>query len=342
MLFQRFLKKVIALNNWLIFSSSTLLIMFSTIIMRQLEPETFPSYFDSFWWVMTTVTTVGYGDFYPVTIPGRLYAVFLYILGIGLIGVVIGKVIDGFSQLRLKQEEGKMSYSGKDHIIIIGWSKKADYALKEIFSSEPNQEVVLISTLEKTPMNHPNFHFVQGDATKEEILNMANIAKAKSVIIFADDSIEDSQLTDGKSLLIATAIERYAGDLHIAVELLVEKHTELFKHVSVDEFIISDETVSKMAVQAVLSKGVTTIYNQLMSRTQGHDLYQIPVSPKWKTYRDAFLDLLEQGATLISDHDQMDINSRLDEFIRNDSILYIISDRDTYLRLLSNYTKKES
>jgi voltage-gated potassium channel len=332
-LFRRFLKRLYTLNNWLIFISSGFLIIFSTIIMTIIEPQTFSNYFDSFWWVMTTVTTVGYGDFYPVSVAGRVYAVFLYLIGIGLIGIVIGKLVEGFAQFRIKQEEGKMSYNGKNHIIVIGWSKKAEHALEEIRLADSSKEIVLIAMLEKVPVKHDNVHFVHGDAADEAVLEMANIKEAKSVIIFADDSIEDNQLTDGKSLLIATGIERLAGDLHITVELKVERHMDLFKHVSVDEFIISDEMISRMAAQAVLSNGATTIYSQLMSRKVGEDLYQIPASPKWVTYRDAFHGLLEKGATLISSGQDMNINRRLDEKIPPGAILYIICDQDTYSKL---------
>ncbi|MFV0457340.1 MAG: potassium channel family protein [Actinomycetales bacterium] len=47
---------------------------------------------DALWWSMTTVTTVGYGDRYPVTLEGRLVAVVLMVLGIGLVGSVIASV----------------------------------------------------------------------------------------------------------------------------------------------------------------------------------------------------------------------------------------------------------
>jgi voltage-gated potassium channel len=302
-------------------------------MMKWIEPQTFPSYFDSFWWVMTTVTTVGYGDYFPVTVGGRVYAVFLYLFGIGLIGVVIGKLVDLLAQFRLNQEEGKMSYKGKEHVVIIGWSKKAEYALDEILQAEDRVEIVIISAQERTPVKHDRVHFVQGDASDERVLKMANIENSRSVIIFVDDSIDDSQLADGKSLLIATAIEKLAGDLHISVEVLVEKHTELFKYVSVDEFIVSDEMISRMAAQSVLAKGVTTLYSQLMSRQIGSDIYRISARSDWRTYRDAFNDLLEQGATLISDREQMNINKRLDEPINENAVLYIICDGETYERL---------
>jgi len=43
-------------------------------------------FFDSFWWAMSTVTTVGY-DIYPVTTEGRIVAIFLMLTGIGTLGV---------------------------------------------------------------------------------------------------------------------------------------------------------------------------------------------------------------------------------------------------------------
>ncbi|WP_404386225.1 potassium channel family protein [Caenispirillum salinarum] len=52
---------------------------------------------DALWWTVTTITTVGYGDHYPVTGPGRLIAVALMILGIGLFGVMTGIVASFFT-----------------------------------------------------------------------------------------------------------------------------------------------------------------------------------------------------------------------------------------------------
>ena len=47
---------------------------------------------DSLWWAMETISTVGYGDFYPVTVPGRVIAVLLFINGIGLLSVVTAQL----------------------------------------------------------------------------------------------------------------------------------------------------------------------------------------------------------------------------------------------------------
>ena len=53
-------------------------------------------YGDAVWWALTTITTVGYGDEYPVTADGRLVAVLLMVSGIALLGVVTAAVASWF------------------------------------------------------------------------------------------------------------------------------------------------------------------------------------------------------------------------------------------------------
>lgn len=59
---------------------------------------------DALWWSITTITTVGYGDRYPVTVEGRLVAVFLMVAGVGLFGTFTAFVASYF--LEQEQEEG--------------------------------------------------------------------------------------------------------------------------------------------------------------------------------------------------------------------------------------------
>lgn len=53
---------------------------------------TFQTSGDGLWWAVTTITSVGYGDYYPVTVPGRLLGAVLEIAGVTIFGIVIALV----------------------------------------------------------------------------------------------------------------------------------------------------------------------------------------------------------------------------------------------------------
>lgn len=59
---------------------------------RGAEDANITTFGDAVWWACTTVTTVGYGDRFPVTVEGRLVALVLMVLGIGLVGAVTAAV----------------------------------------------------------------------------------------------------------------------------------------------------------------------------------------------------------------------------------------------------------
>ncbi|WP_106497474.1 potassium channel family protein [Lentibacillus sp. Marseille-P4043] len=327
---------LIKMRNLTLFLSTVIFVALCTFIVYWLEPDNFESLLNSFYFVMTTFATVGYGDYSPITLSGKLFAVLMYLIGIGLLGVVIGKIIDAFTIFRRKKEEGKVDYTKENHIIIIGWGKKTESAVREILNSNFSVEVVIIDTLPKSPIDiaSDRVHYVQGDLSEEETFEKANIAKAKSVIIFSDDNIQDPSLRDARTLTIAIIVERLAPMVHTTVEILIEKHVSNFSHVKVDEFILSQETISSLAVRSAMYKGVTKVYSQLISRQHGEDLFKLTKQEKWVTYQDAFHDLLDQGATLIADHEQLDINRRLNEKIPDDAELYVICNKETYQKIV--------
>lgn len=53
---------------------------------------TFQTTGDGLWWAVTTITSVGYGDYYPVTLPGRILGMILEVAGVTIFGIIIALV----------------------------------------------------------------------------------------------------------------------------------------------------------------------------------------------------------------------------------------------------------
>ena len=83
--------------------------LFSAIIMYTVEnpvqPEQFPNVISSLWWAICTLTTVGYGDVYPITAIGKFFASFISLVGIGIIAIPTGIIAAGFNQAISKEHE---------------------------------------------------------------------------------------------------------------------------------------------------------------------------------------------------------------------------------------------
>lgn len=324
-------------------------ILVTAYLALLIEPQTFGSYLNSIYWVFTALATVGFGDYAPVTDLGKIYTIFLYITGIGMVSVFIGNIIESIYRLEKRKVGGKMKYTGKNHIILVGWSEKSKAAIEEILQSDQAIDIVLIDNIEKAPMSEDHLFYVRGDAADEETLLQANLPQAKGVIIFAENIIQsnyvakDPLLVDGKTLLVATAItsieEKFNIPIHVTAEVINQKHIRLFERVKVDEFIPTQEMISHAAVRSLFSHGVTHMYSELMSRKYGESIYEIARRSEWKTYRDAFMALLEEGATLIADHTDLHINQKLDKEIPADAKLFVICDKDTIGQVNSHTSK---
>jgi voltage-gated potassium channel len=79
------------------------------------QPEKFSSVFDSLWWAVATLTTVGYGDIYPVTAGGRFFTFFVLILGLGVIAVPSGLLASALSRVRAEEVKARESAVERAH-----------------------------------------------------------------------------------------------------------------------------------------------------------------------------------------------------------------------------------
>ena len=72
---------------------------------NQAQPELFTSIIHSGWWAIVTLTTVGYGDVYPITMGGKIFTFFILLIGVGIVTIPAGLVASALSKAREMEEE---------------------------------------------------------------------------------------------------------------------------------------------------------------------------------------------------------------------------------------------
>jgi voltage-gated potassium channel len=75
---------------------------------NEAQPDHFSSVFDSLWWSIVTLTTVGYGDVYPITVGGKVFTFFMLLIGLGIVAIPTGIISSSLT----KTIEGKTQDKG--------------------------------------------------------------------------------------------------------------------------------------------------------------------------------------------------------------------------------------
>lgn len=112
---QRYHRAFMIAREELILFGFTALIMFYLASVgiyyfeNQAQPETFASVFHSFWWAVATLTTVGYGDIYPITVGGKIFTFIVLMIGLGFVAVPTGLFASALSAARDEMKQGTQS-----------------------------------------------------------------------------------------------------------------------------------------------------------------------------------------------------------------------------------------
>jgi voltage-gated potassium channel len=72
---------------------------------NEAQPEIFTSVIHSGWWAIVTLTTVGYGDVYPITVGGKIFTFFILLIGVGIVTIPAGLVASALSKAREIEKE---------------------------------------------------------------------------------------------------------------------------------------------------------------------------------------------------------------------------------------------
>ena len=101
---------IIAKEEIILFSVVTVMLLYLSAVgiyyfEHIAQPEAFKSVIHSLWWAVTTLTTVGYGDVYPITAGGKIFTFIILMIGLGIVAIPAGLLASALSKVRMEESE---------------------------------------------------------------------------------------------------------------------------------------------------------------------------------------------------------------------------------------------
>jgi len=216
---------------------------------------------DAFWWSTVTLTTVGYGDAYPVTGVGRIVAGILMFTSIGTIaamgGLVTSIIMERIKTLRAGRAERATL---EEHIVFCGWTQCAAKVAKQLVKQGKLDETTLVVLTARDIPDEDYMLPCKGDFTDPENLAKVDAARAEFAVIFHEtgDGI-DHAMADRKAMLAVLQIEALNGEVHTITELFDEKNAEFVKGRSRGDEVIPKERIDAgLIVNTIVNAGHTS------------------------------------------------------------------------------------
>ncbi len=158
------------------------------------------NFLDAIYMTVTTITTVGYREVHPLSDAGRIFSIFLMVGGVGgalyALSGIVGYIVEG--NIGTVWERRRMHNKIKNlkgHFILCGYGRVGE-EIARTFREEDTPFIVIdnrpecVSLLEKT-----DFIYLDGDATRDDVLKLAGIERARGLIAAVGTDTDNTYIT---------------------------------------------------------------------------------------------------------------------------------------------------
>ncbi len=266
--------------------SSVVVVVYGTLSEFYLEnpiPNSgIHSIFESLWWVIQTISTVGYGDVAVVDFWGKVNAMVIILVGLGSLGVLTAAIAARFVELNVATKLGERRIKMRDHIIVCNVDEGLSEIVREF--NESGLDVVLVDTEDpKTP--NANYTFVKGKCSVDADLDNAGIKNASKIVVFPERGIQDVSSADAKTILTSMVIRKIKDDAYIIAELFKPENREHAILAGANEVVVKGAMSTLLMASAVTAPGVSKLFYELLRGEDGYRIKEYSVDPKYKGKR---------------------------------------------------------
>lgn len=256
--------------------------------------------FDSFWWAVVTMTTVGYGNIVPETFWGKLVSIVLMVGGFLLLSLITAVIASVMVERKIREGKGLEEIKTEKHLVICGWNNFGE----EIFyglDKEPESfsEIVLVNDLDESQFNEIKYKFqskinvcyIKGDFTNESVLKRANISDAKVAVILADTSGGNKlENADERTILATLAVKTLSPKIKVCAEAVKKESQSHLKRAMADDVVVRGEYTGYMIANSAIAPGIPLMLKELLNLNLGKNFSIVSVPSQYigKTFGELF------------------------------------------------------
>lgn len=263
---------------------------------------------DSLWWSVVTMTTVGYGDYYPQTTGGRFLIAFpAMIAGGGVLAYGLSVITTYLIEEKNKELRGMQSFNYRRHIVLINFPGEAKLVemvdeLRHDKYLDDRELVLLTDQIDELPesLSRLHVHFVKGSPINEDTLKRAGVPEAADVILFARSERDEN--SDSFNLGVLVALQSINENLTIVVECVSPLHKDLMLKAGASTAICVTELTTQLLAQAREGLQIQQLFNDLASNRTPQQVDAVPLRLQGSgsmTFSELAGDLARENVMLI-------------------------------------------
>ena len=229
---------------------------------------------DTYWWYfVVTSATVGYGDVFPASTPGRIVGLYVIVGGIVTLTLLFTQLASALQSIRSRRLRGVVSLDLSGHVVLLGYFPGRTERLIDELTAENRFQVALCAwdDVGENPVpDRAGVHFVRGDLTREDVMIRACVDRARTAVIDGRD--------DNETLAIAVAVDHANPDVHLVAAVRDLARRESLRYVNKGVAVVQWHMPFLLTEEAS-DPGITQVYNDLMSSGGRGNTYSMRVPP---------------------------------------------------------------
>ncbi len=252
------------------------------------------SFIDTVYYLITTSTSVGYGDISPKQDLGKIFAVIYMIISIGTLSILIGVIIEKLISVVENKKKGTLKMKNESNLIIVGYPNedKIKKIVNEIRGVNQDRIIIVTNKLEVIPtwFANSNITFIKGHISNKDTLDRSNINETNTILVLTEENNEQSDDSAITTALFIKSLKKESTRLIIELNNTDNLIENLFK-----EDIITQISSPFVLAQEVLNEGAISFSNAVFQNTiKGTQLNIIYLGEETNWSKIAF-KLIENG-----------------------------------------------